>query len=111
MIFLGVILKRLRVYMSRLKYIEIDLDLSNIEIIEGKIITHKSPPKDYPKDKDKYADPKNYKYPVDSSERVRAAWSYINMPKNQKGYSSSEIAEIKSRIKRAGKKFGIEFKD
>lgn len=55
----------------------------------------------------KYADPKNGKYPIDTKEHVRAAWSYINMPKNQKGYSSTELAEIKDRIKSAAKKFGI----
>ncbi|BCP29600.1 hypothetical protein MINTM026_05700 [Mycobacterium intracellulare] len=55
----------------------------------------------------KYADPKNGKYPIDTKEHVRAAWSYINMPKNQKGYSPAELAEIKGRIKAAAKRFGI----
>lgn len=55
----------------------------------------------------KYADPKNGKYPIDTAEHVRAAWSYINMPKNQKGYSPEELAQIKGRIKAAAKKFGI----
>lgn len=54
-----------------------------------------------------YADPKNGKYPIDTAEHVRAAWSYINMPKNQKEFSSSELAQIKDRIKAAAKKFGI----
>lgn len=55
----------------------------------------------------KYADPKNGKYPIDTKEHCQAAWSYINMPKNQKGYTSEEVAAIKSRIKAAAKKFGI----
>lgn len=55
-----------------------------------------------------YADPKNGKYPIDTKEHVKAAWSYINMPKNQKDYSDSELSEIKGRIKSAAKKFGIE---
>lgn len=55
----------------------------------------------------KYADPKNGKYPIDTAEHVRAAWSYINMPKNQKGYTAEELAEIKGRIKAAATKFGI----
>lgn len=88
--------------------VEIDLDMS---AIDGKVISHKSPPKGYPKDKEHYADPANYKYPINSADRVRAAWHYINMPKNQKGYSPEQIANIKSRIKKAGKKFGIEFND
>src|ERR1700752_2294382 len=88
---------------------EIDLmDYLPAEVSEA-FVTHKSPPKDYPKKKVEYADPKNYKYPVDSAERVRAAWHYINMPKNQKGYSPSQVAAIKSRIKRAGHKFGVHF--
>ncbi|GAB5013906.1 hypothetical protein MAHJHV65_09980 [Mycobacterium avium subsp. hominissuis] len=55
----------------------------------------------------KYADPKNGKYPIDTAEHVRAAWAYINMPKNQKDYSAAELAQIKDRIKAAAKKFGI----
>ena len=73
------------------------------------VISHKSPPKGYPKTKKQYADPKNFKYPVDSEEHVRAAWSYINMTKNQKGYTPGEVTAIKSRIKEAGKKYGIDF--
>src|ERR1700758_889541 len=56
-----------------------------------------------------YADPKNHKYPINNEARVRAAWSYINMPKNQKGYTAAEVAGIKGRIKAAGKKYGIQF--
>jgi Mu-like prophage I protein len=54
-----------------------------------------------------YADTKDGKYPIDTAEHTRAAWSYINMPKNQKGYSPTELAAIKSKIKAAAKKFGI----
>ena len=79
-----------------------------VDLMTG-FVTHKSAPKNYPKVKTEYADPKNFKYPIDSEERVRSAWSYINMPKNQAGYSSDEISGIKSRIKHAGTKFGIDF--
>jgi HK97 family phage prohead protease len=58
-----------------------------------------------------YADPKNGKYPIDTKEHVKAAWSYINMPKNEKEYSDSELAEVKGRIEAAAKKFGIEISD
>lgn len=58
-----------------------------------------------------YADPKNHKYPIDTQEHVRAAWSYINMPKNQDGYTAEEVAAIKAKIKAAGKKYGIQFED
>ena len=50
-----------------------------------------------------YADPKNSKYPIDTAEHVRAAWSYINMDKNQKGMSPAEISAIKGRIVAAWK--------
>src|SRR5574343_477182 len=86
------------------------LDKINL-ILAADVVTHKSPPKGYPKDKGRYADPTNYKYPIDTESHVRAAWSYINMPKNQKGYSPAQIAAIKSRIKAAGQKFGIDFND
>lgn len=69
---------------------------------------HKSPPKDYPEDKKEYGDPANYKYPLDTEEHVRAAWSYINMSRNQKSYSSSEVAAIKARIRRAAQKYNID---
>ncbi len=59
-----------------------------------------------------YADPgykadKKKRYPIDTAGHVRAAWSYINMPKNHTGYTSSQVASIKAKIKRAAKKFGI----
>lgn len=63
-----------------------------------------------------YADPgyqadKQKRYPLDSAAHCRAAWSYINMPKNASQYSSAHLAEIKGRIKAAGKKYGITFTD
>jgi len=72
---------------------------------------HKSPPKGYPKKKVQYADPKNYKYPLDTEKHVRAAWSYIHMPRNRKMYTASELAAMEAKIKRAGKKYGIDFRD
>jgi hypothetical protein len=55
----------------------------------------------------KFADSTNNKYPIDTEAHVRAAWSYINMPKNAAKYSSGDLAAIKGRIKSAAKKFGI----
>jgi len=59
-----------------------------------------------------YADPGYQKdgkkrYPLSSEKECRAAWSYINMPKNQENYTSEQVASIKGRIKAAAKKFGI----
>jgi hypothetical protein len=70
-----------------------------------------SPPKYYPKDTGKYADPKNFKYPVDSPKRTRSAISYFSNPDNRKGYSSDEQKTIWGRIRKASKKFGIEMQD
>lgn len=64
----------------------------------------------------KYADP-GYKsdgkkrYPINTADHVKAAWSYINMPKNQSGYSSAQVKTIKSRIRAAAKKFGIDISE
>ena len=55
-----------------------------------------------------FADPVNNKYPIDTEEHVRAAWSYINHKDNAAKYESKEVETIKDRIKRAAKKFDIE---
>ncbi len=55
-----------------------------------------------------FADTTNKKYPIDTGEHVRAAWSYINHKDNAAKYDASEVRTIKSRIKRAAKKHGIE---
>jgi hypothetical protein len=56
----------------------------------------------------KFADPTNNKYPIDSPEHVRAAWSYINHKDNAAEYDRDEVKTIKERIKRAAKKHGVE---
>lgn len=68
---------------------------------------HDTPPKGYPSEREKYADPKNFKYPLDTEAHVRAAWSYIHMPKNAAKYSSGEVASMKGRIRAAAEKHGI----
>lgn len=45
-----------------------------------------------------YADETNKKYPLDTKKHIEAAWRYIGMPKNQKKYSSEEVAAIKRKI-------------
>lgn len=59
-----------------------------------------------------YADPGYQKdgqkrYPIDTAEHVKAAWSYINQADNAAKYSAAHLAEIKDRIEAAAKKFGI----
>ena len=59
----------------------------------------------------KYADPgyrdKTKRYPIDTPDHIRAAWAYINMPKNARFYTPEQLDLIKSRIKAAAKKAGI----
>ena len=56
----------------------------------------------------KYADKENHKYPIDTYEHVRAALAYINMPKNAKKYSGDKLSQIKSAIKAAAEKHGVD---
>lgn len=63
----------------------------------------------------KYADPgyrdSKKRYPVDTPEHIRAAWAYINVPKNAKMYTPEQLNAIKGRIKAAAAKAGIEISD
>ena len=54
-----------------------------------------------------YADSTNKKYPVDTPEHVRAAWSYINHKDNTAKYDAAEVKTIKERIKKAAQKHNI----
>ena len=58
-----------------------------------------------------FADPSNKKYPVDTPEHVRAAWSYIHHKDNAAKYDAGEVATIKDRIRRAAKQHGVELSD
>lgn len=55
-----------------------------------------------------FADPVNNKYPIDTAEHVRAAWSYINHPNDAAKYDAQDVKTIKERIKEAAKTFGVE---
>jgi len=55
-----------------------------------------------------FADPVNNKYPIDTEDHIRAAWSYINHKDNAAKYDADEVKTIKNRIKRLAKKHGIE---
>lgn len=58
-----------------------------------------------------FADATNKKYPIDTPEHVRAAWNYINHKENAAKYDADEVETIKSRIKRAAKKHGVEISE
>ena len=55
-----------------------------------------------------YADPTNKKYPIDTDQHIRAAWSYINHKDNAAKYDKDEVKTIKDRIKKAAKKQGVD---
>jgi HK97 family phage prohead protease len=60
-----------------------------------------------------YADPgyqKDHKkrYPIDTVDHARAAWSYINQASNAAQYTADEVKAIKGRIRAALKRFGVE---
>ena len=58
-----------------------------------------------------FADPVNHKYPIDTEDHVRAAWSYINHEDNAAKYDRDEVKLMKDRIKRAAKRFDIEISE
>lgn len=63
-----------------------------------------------------YADPGyqsdgKKRYPIDTHDHCVAAWDYINQANNASKYSPQHLAEVKGRIKAAGKNYGINFAD
>jgi phage head maturation protease len=50
-----------------------------------------------------YADPGyqadgKKRYPIDTEQHIRAAWNFINRPRNAQRYSTTELSNIKARI-------------
>jgi hypothetical protein len=58
-----------------------------------------------------FADRTNKKYPIDTPEHVRAAWSYINHEDNAAKYDADEVNVIKDLIKKAAKKQHVTIED
>ena len=56
----------------------------------------------------KFADETNKKYPIDTPQHVRSAWSYMNHEDNAAKYDKDEVEMIKGRIKRSAKRHGVE---
>lgn len=46
----------------------------------------------------KFADTKNKKYPIETEDHIRAAWSYVNKAKNADKYSADELKVVKDNI-------------
>lgn len=60
-----------------------------------------------------YADPGyqedgTKRYPIDTEEHIRAAWSYINQAKNAAKYSAADLKKVKARIRAAMKRIGAD---
>lgn len=60
-----------------------------------------------------YADPKNKAYPINTAERVKAAWGYINHPNDAEKYPRNGVSleSVKSKIKAAAARFGIKISE
>ena len=58
-----------------------------------------------------YADETNKKYPIDTPEHVRAAWSYINHKDNAAKYDKADVSTIKQRIRAAAKRHGVDINE
>ena len=58
-----------------------------------------------------FADPVNNKYPIDTPEHIRAAWSYIHHKDNAAKYEAGEVKQIENRIKRAAEQAGVEISE
>jgi uncharacterized protein DUF6582 len=66
-----------------------------------------------PKSKVEYADPGyqddgKARYPLDTEAHCRAAWAYINMPKNAAKYDAKQLKMIKEKIEDALEKYGVD---
>ncbi len=63
-----------------------------------------------------YGDPgyqkdKKKRYPLDTKDHAKAAWSYINQGDNASQYSAEDLAKVKAKIMAACKKFGVQMAD
>lgn len=71
---------------------------------------HLTKPKEYENiPEDEFADPVNYKYPIDNEEHVRGALTYFNQPAKREagGYTTEEAAKILEKIIRKALNLGI----
>lgn len=82
------------------------MDNDDIDAIEyGLALRAKTPQQGVDKYGDvEFADEKNKKYPVDTEEHIRAAWSYIHKKKNAAEYGAEELQAVKDKIVAAWKK-------
>lgn len=67
-----------------------------------------APPPGYPNEKELYADPENWTYPLNSAVRARLARRYFNDERNRSKYTEEERRYIDARIDDALHRFGFE---
>jgi phage I-like protein len=60
---------------------------------------------------DMFADPVNYRYPLDNYDHVRAAWGYWNQTGNQDQYDQAEVTKITNKIKSRAKAVGMKISE
>ncbi len=70
---------------------------------EKSYLCHKSPPAGYPTDKESYADPSCYRYPINTKSRCLAAWRYVHQGDN-KSILGDKFSAVESKIKSYAKK-------
>jgi len=113
------LLKDINTVISELEEAEMEKEASLMHSIfmklaklpEEKETGHKSAPKGYPEKAKLYADPVNFKYPIDTEEHARAAWSYIHQARNRKGYSDDELKSMEARIRKQLNKYNVDIEE
>lgn len=113
------LLKDINTVISELEEAEMEKEASILHNIfirlaklpEEKETGHKSAPKGYPEKASMYADPVNFKYPIDNEEHARAAWSYIHQARNRKKYTTDELNSMEARIRKQLKKFDVDIEE
>lgn len=58
-----------------------------------------------------YQDDGKARYPLDTADHCRAAWSYINQADNAAKYTAEQLATVKGHIRAAAKKYGVQIAD
>jgi hypothetical protein len=72
---------------------------------EKKPFGRDGPPKGYPRDQSKYADPENWRYPLHTPWHAKAARRYFDDWPNRSKYTEEERAYIDERINQALRRF------
>lgn len=76
---------------------------SAIATAEGALEKAQPKQSDTPYGEVEYADPgyqpdRRKRYPIDTEQHVRAAWNFINRPKNAKRYTAAQLDRVKAKI-------------